>query len=79
MMPLDELISELQTYGTVTVEWEPFGDLHFPGRNGKAQARKWASKQGFVLIFIHPGDRDQAGQAVKATFYRSTTHHSASS
>ena len=72
MMPLDQVISELHAQGTVTVEWQPFADLHFPGRNGKAQARKWASEKGFVLIFIHSGDRDEpSSHAVKATFYRS--------
>jgi hypothetical protein len=78
MMALDELISELKAHGTVTVEWQPFASLHFPGRNGKTQARKWASEQGFVLIFIHAGDRDRAGQAVKATFYRAMPRESAS-
>jgi len=70
MLLLDQLLGELQTNGTVTVEWEPFANFHFPGRNGKALARKWASKHGFVLVFIQSGERDRSGQADKATFYR---------
>jgi hypothetical protein len=76
-MLLDQLLAELQTCGTVTVEWRPFADLHFPGRNGMAHARKWASKHGFVLMFIQPGERDRPDQKVKATFYRAIPRHTA--
>jgi hypothetical protein len=75
-MLLDHLIAEMQAQGTVTVEWAPFATLHFPGRNGMAQAREWAAKRGYLLIFIQPGERDTSGQPIKATFYRAMQKHS---
>ena len=71
MIPLDQVIDNLNTHGTVTVRWRQFADMHFPGRNGRAQAREWATKQGFVLIFIHSDDREPNAEPIYATFYRS--------
>lgn len=79
MMLLDQLIADLKVLGTVTVDWKSLAEFHFPGRNGKVQAQKWALKRGFVLIFIHPGGQEREDQAIKATFYRSALRQPTSS
>lgn len=71
MIPLNQLIVDLKTHGTVTVDWKALANPHFSGWNGKARARKWAAKHGFLLIFIDSGDQEQAARTTKATFYRS--------